>query len=92
MLEKQRAMPWQQALNEPQQQAEAVYVVAGTGAGMLHVWVASGAGQHTWRPIATPQQVISDVHCPLQDSCTSCQHMHNSKKTCSMREDFVWML
>lgn len=59
MLEKQRAIPWQQALIEPEQQAEAVYVVAGTDAGMLHVWVASGSGQHTWQPIAMPQQVIS---------------------------------
>lgn len=58
MLDKQRAMPWEEAHSEPAQQAEATYVVAGTDAGMLHVWKASGVGQHTWQPIATPQQVI----------------------------------
>lgn len=60
MLDKQRAMPWQHALTEPDHQAEAVYVVAGTDAGMLHVWAASGAGQDTWQPVATPQQVMGD--------------------------------
>ena len=59
MLDKQRAMPWQHALTEPEQQTEAVYVVAGTDAGMLHVWAVSGAGPNTWQPIATPQQVMS---------------------------------
>ena len=57
MLDKQRAMPWQEAVNEPVLPSEAAYVVAGTNAGMLHVWTASGAGQHTWQSIAMPQQV-----------------------------------
>lgn len=60
MLDKQRAMPWREALNEPVQQAEPTCVVAGTEAGMLHVWVASGVGHHTWQPVATPQQVIAN--------------------------------
>lgn len=59
MLDKHRAMPWQHALTEPDQQAEAVYVVAGTDAGMLHVWATSGTGPNTWQPIAAPQQVTS---------------------------------
>lgn len=58
VLDKQRAMPWQEVLTEPRQGAEVVYVVAGTAAGMLHVWAASGAGQNTWQPVATPQQVV----------------------------------
>lgn len=58
MLDEQRAMPWQEALAAPAEQAEAVYVVAGTDAGMLHVWAASGTGQKTWQPVANPQQVM----------------------------------
>ena len=57
MLDKQRVTPWQDAWHEPEEQAEAVYVVAGTDEGMLHVWAAAGAGHRIWQPLKMPQQV-----------------------------------
>lgn len=51
-------MPWQElAHHHPSQHAEAVHVVAGNNAGMLHVWAASRSGQKTWQLVGIQEQV-----------------------------------
>ena len=53
-------MPWQQLHQKDLlTQTEAVCVVAGNDAGMVHIWAGTGTGQHTWRPVAVKQQVCA---------------------------------
>ena len=60
-------MPWQGLAHQhPSQHAEAVHVVAGNNAGMLHVWAASGSGQNTWQLVGIQQQVKT-LPCICQD-------------------------
>lgn len=59
-LDSKRQMPWQQQHQKDLlTQTEAVYVVAGNEAGLVHIWAGSGTGQHTWQPVAVMQQVCA---------------------------------
>jgi len=59
-LDSKRQMPWQQQhQKDPISQTEAVFVVAGNDAGLVHIWASTGTGQHTWQPVAVQQQVCA---------------------------------
>ncbi len=58
-LDSKRQMPWQQHQKDPISQTEAVYVVAGNDAGLVHIWAGTRSGQHTWQPVAVMQQVCA---------------------------------
>lgn len=58
-LDVTRAMPWQQPPNSAAAASaeEAVWIVAGDAAGLVHVWKGSGSGQHTWQHYTSHRQV-----------------------------------
>ncbi len=59
-LDSKRQMPWQQQHQKDLfTQTEAVCVVAGNDAGLVHIWAGTGSGQHTWQPVAVMQQVCA---------------------------------
>ena len=59
-LGSKRQMPWQQQHQKDLiSQTEAVYVVAGNGAGLVHIWAGCGTGHDTWQPVAVKQQVCA---------------------------------
>ena len=61
-------MPWQEVAHQHvSQHAEAVHVVAGNDAGMLHIWAVAGSGQETWQLVAIQNQVkLSHVYATTQ--------------------------
>ncbi len=68
-LDSRRAMPWQEHAQHASSQAEAVHVVAGNSAGMVHVWKGTGNGQDTWQPMAVHQQVGIQLQHAIPASC-----------------------
>jgi len=73
-LDSKRQMPGQQQHKKDlTSQTEAVYVVAGNDAGLLHIWAGTGTGQHTWQPVAVRQQVcaspLSSIAVAATESC-----------------------
>ncbi len=81
-------MSWQEASDMAGAAGEAVYVVAGNDAGMLHVWTALGSGQRTWQPVRTPQQVTVDHgHVTAADGCLT---VHASCWRCAQQSNMCF--